>query len=1054
MKYIHSTSGFNILSLILLVMIGFMGCSDEYSVGPRQTGNTVSFTLTVPDVSIPSVSTRTMEGTNNKEDEVKTVDILVFNVAQSPEVLLARVVATNVTQDLSKNPSTVTFSAELPRTSGKARIVMVANRSLSSIIQDADIGKTKAEIMPKLTHSSTVAWPANGSSSSGYTPIPMYAEKEVSKIYPEMEPITNINLVRMLARIDINNKASNFTVENVYLANYNTVGYIAPAWDSETGLLSDPVPDDPMIPGNSDRTGSPYTYSVNGATSYLGEIYTYEAMAAVDAASNSDGSPNDGAESRKDAVCLIVKGKMEGDNTSYYYRVDFLKSETANYMPLKRNYKYTINIEKAFGVGYLTRDEAIESYRTMTNLDVRLIAYDRDKISDIVYNGQYMLGVSQSEVNVWQYEDAAYKIDVFTDSPGGWKATITEGKGWLNFTNGTAEASGDANKDDEMLLNIPYYWGDLGVTSRTATITLTAGRLTRTIPIKQYIEKRELIKFVDVYGNELPNGLFFPMNNDNGDLVAQTMYVMWTSAGVKVSRDRTATGSTAAIQYASIAPAIEAPPATGTVTEGALYSLQNGVQAITLLPRAGTDSWSQEHLKFRLYDAAGNVFGGQVICPINQGNLLFHIYNYPVGSTSNSYRLPLGLDNYLPLRVNVNWIITNVEIISDSPDNEIFSGGDIYQGQDNTGYLARFESSKDLISTTDTFFVRVRTGQWKAGKSGTIRVTFENSMHTKPTPSSDVYYPFYRTIDLQVFSETNSYTSETGANPLFHVNPLRILNEKGEPKYMPFSEAKTLCEGIGAGWRIPTLGEMATSIIFREALGGVIDNSNKQTNMEGWHSGSNYWTTTKKGSEYIMIPFVFPDNYPDGAAASDYNVTRCVYTDPSSGTKYPNIKEYSSSGNVGVLVTSREGSLGVNSSALSTVATDNKVAPKFLVSNTNTYNGDSETANWTTASAACANRTDGGGGWRLPTLSEAYLIFALNGSTADANLVEGSNNGATSLVWPDSFTKINLDTWTATTNGSNAYRIVPSNYGFWSGRAGKDDSGYFWVHTRCVKTIQ
>lgn len=97
---------------------------------------------------------------------------------------MARVVATNVTQDLSKNPSTVTFSAELPRTSGKARVVMVANQSLSSIIQDSDMGKTKAEIMPKLTHSSTVAWPANGSTSSGYTPIPMYAEKKFRRFIP------------------------------------------------------------------------------------------------------------------------------------------------------------------------------------------------------------------------------------------------------------------------------------------------------------------------------------------------------------------------------------------------------------------------------------------------------------------------------------------------------------------------------------------------------------------------------------------------------------------------------------------------------------------------------------------------------------------------------------------------------------------------------------------------------------------------------------------------------------------------------------------------------
>ena len=40
-----------------------------------------------------------------------------------------------------------------------------------------------------------------------------------------MDPITGINMKRMLARIDIRNNSatSNFTVEEVYLANYNII---------------------------------------------------------------------------------------------------------------------------------------------------------------------------------------------------------------------------------------------------------------------------------------------------------------------------------------------------------------------------------------------------------------------------------------------------------------------------------------------------------------------------------------------------------------------------------------------------------------------------------------------------------------------------------------------------------------------------------------------------------------------------------------------------------------------------------------------------------------
>ena len=62
--------------------------------------------------------------------------------------------------------------------------------------------------------------------------------------------------------------------------------------------------------------------------------------------------------------------------------------------------------------------------------------YDRDKVKDVVYNGQYMLGVGESEVAVTQYQNNSYAIDVFTDNPGGWKATVTAGSDWLKFEGG------------------------------------------------------------------------------------------------------------------------------------------------------------------------------------------------------------------------------------------------------------------------------------------------------------------------------------------------------------------------------------------------------------------------------------------------------------------------------------------------------------------------------------------------------------------------------------------------------------------------------------------
>lgn len=112
----------------------------------------------------------------------------------------------------------------------------------------------------------------------------------------------------------------------------------------------------------------------------------------------------------------------------------------------------------------------------MSNLKFRVIHYNRDKVKDVVYNGQYMLGVGESEVTTTQYQNNNYAIDVFTDSPGGWKASVTEGSDWLTFEGAATTASGIANEDTKLTLRLPYYKNEIIGGTRTATVTLVAGR--------------------------------------------------------------------------------------------------------------------------------------------------------------------------------------------------------------------------------------------------------------------------------------------------------------------------------------------------------------------------------------------------------------------------------------------------------------------------------------------------------------------------------------------------------------------------------------------------
>lgn len=74
-------------------------------------------------------------GEANKEDEVQSVDILVFDASVEPAVLLewVEVESQNIEQNLAGGSSKVDFSAPLTLSSKKVCIAVVANCSLSGL---------------------------------------------------------------------------------------------------------------------------------------------------------------------------------------------------------------------------------------------------------------------------------------------------------------------------------------------------------------------------------------------------------------------------------------------------------------------------------------------------------------------------------------------------------------------------------------------------------------------------------------------------------------------------------------------------------------------------------------------------------------------------------------------------------------------------------------------------------------------------------------------------------------------------------------------------------
>lgn len=1076
---------------MLTVAIWLTGCvQEDFTPFPEKPGKSISFALTVSDVDIPSVSSRSMTGSEGgyKEDEVQNVDILVFDASKTPAIFLewVEVKSTAITQTLDGTTATATFSAPLTPTDGKTCIMVVANRptdveSYKNILAGFKKGETtKVNAMEAMIHiGNPWQWPTDGPNDSGkYLPIPMCGEKEVDKIAPSMEPIGDISLKRMLARIDIVNSASNFTVDVVYLANYNNAGYVVPVWDANGKI--DLTATSTNIPASSDQKvgmSDANYHPIDGENSYLGNIYTFEAPAAADAG----GVDKDGNDSREDAVCLIIGGKRTGDASITFYRVDFTKTggvgEDVKYMPLLRNHKYIINITEASGLGYESPQKALGSYTVMSNLKMRLITYDRDKVKDVVYDGQYMLGVGESEIEVTQFQNNSYVIDVFTDVPGGWKATAVSDNDWLKFDdgegNGVLTTTGNTNEDTQITLRVPFFTEGAQIgDSRTATIKLQAGRLTYEIVVNQIMVDPGIIKFVDGYGNEL-DGLFFPLSNDDPNdaeaaLEAQVVYAMFTTHRIDVKLEDEQANMTGIIHYPTTGEAL-VPNLTRTTS----LSFWNRVQAFSIQPepKKANDGlnewWRTDKLIFYLYNEEGVRLGHRDFELIQQERTFLFQY-YPNRET-RTYEVDFGAEQYLQLFSNTNWKIIGIEEVdgtglmlssSDDGNNDVFVGRsnkdtDMYLNSvvdDEGEYKGK---ANNIVGRGYNFRLKFLPSKWQEGKTGTIKIDFENEFYLGDAPYKK--YPFYTTLYIKLVSNKLSYTDD-GTKPLFHVYPLRFDNriyfdennrDTSLGRKASVSGAEAICQAIGDGWRLPNANELLISYVFHEALGGKATQSSVYyagQNIYGWYKNGtgNYWSTSYYGSESTQN---FTIDFSSGAAQVESvgkdNYFRCVRDNTNTGTKYPYLLKTTTE----AYIISRENGVGVDSSILfasgeTPTLYTNKIAPKLQIDFT------SSSATAADAMLACEGR---GGGWRLPTQREMLLIYSLGGSTVDFNTTFSSSL----TTWPTNFNKIGGWHWTMTESATNKNWVFNSSSNeLLQYSSDRDDAGLSWVSYRCVRTVQ
>lgn len=485
-------------AMLLTTMLGSCIADHEFSPTPPAGDREVAFTVSVPGMKAPS--TRALDST--KEQEIAEIDVVIFNT--SGELVeyhrttdIKEIVVTPESSDWQfsvggiENGSniTVTFIANA------SREVLRALRALEDASSNGSyIGAHKTEFLKELYSTNEGKW---NTSDNGYWKIPMYGEENFASnesIYDN--PTLNTPLTRMLAKVDVMNgkhpknntpSAGDFRLTKIHVVHYNACGTVAPTWHSGTGAIQPGPSVAPNIPTDPRKVvwttdGDELTYNLaTDQDQLMSEIYLFECQA------QSKLSP--GASNPEKQTRLVFEGYYYTSATEYekyFYPVDFNEENGKTYIPLLRNNRYHFTITGVTGRGHDYLGEAVAAMGVMSNLKTSLLVVDESGIRNIVWNGEYFLGIENDEVILDETANSMVTLKCLTNYAEGWELNKSlhtdgieyiDGNNWLNAT-----LTSPSNSTSKLELKaLTYNNSDV----RKAIVHIRAGRLTHEITVEQ-----------------------------------------------------------------------------------------------------------------------------------------------------------------------------------------------------------------------------------------------------------------------------------------------------------------------------------------------------------------------------------------------------------------------------------------------------------------------------------------------------------------------------------------------------------------------------------------
>ena len=481
MRIKHYTLIFAFLAISMGIPL-MQGCSapfDEYGNGsteaPVKDGWT-SVSMSVEGLGLRNPLTRSLTPEGENSTAAERIRLLVFDKDDkfSYEAKVTSYTPSGVPAD-KKGKGTMTLLAKNTPSGDTSTFVMLANIAASDETGvDKLTGKTREEVMELFTFS----MPEKGEWKDGE--LPMWGVSDPVRVDHSSGAVPKLGiiyLVRAVARVDVglnlsstSEGASTFdekaggiegiTLTKVFFYNTNAEGRVSPFenetyWDKANRKAKQPsIPDPaPAVTGKIDRTSSIVDEKI-----LLREVYVPEAVNVPTAATqgaNGETLPENNTENYLKRPYIVVgltgADKSRPDKETFF-RIDYLKrtgteaDATYEYLPLLRNHRYLVNITAVGGPGFDTEEDAKKG--PAANIMYNVVVWNESTMSNVQYDGQYMLGVSDDHFTFYR-EGGSLTAKVQTSWPEGF--TVEGLPAWISYSIKPSEPGKSAPTDEKIV---------------------------------------------------------------------------------------------------------------------------------------------------------------------------------------------------------------------------------------------------------------------------------------------------------------------------------------------------------------------------------------------------------------------------------------------------------------------------------------------------------------------------------------------------------------------------------------------------------------------------